>query len=77
MTTATEKRKFIIDEVLTTPEAMEFLGISRSRISSLIKGGKLLPVKKSGAISLFLKSDLEQKRNELISLRAKYRPYEN
>lgn len=76
MITAIEKRKFIVDEVLTTPEAMNLLEISRARMSSLIKNGKLNPVKKSGAISLFLKSDILEKQKELLILRKKYRPYE-
>lgn len=71
MTTATmlnreEKLKFIQEEVFTSPEAIEFLGISRARLSSSIKSGKIKPVKKLGCVSLFLKSDLIEKRSELI-----------
>lgn len=77
MTTAIEKREFIVSEVLTTPEAIEFLGISRARLSSLIKNGKINPVKKLGCVSLFLKSDLAEKRKELVELRKKYRPYDS
>lgn len=77
MTTAVEKRQFILEEVLTTPEALEFLNISRARLSSLIKNGKINPVKKLGCVSLFLRSDLAEKKKELIELRKKYRPYDN
>ncbi|MEH7787334.1 helix-turn-helix transcriptional regulator [Bacillus thuringiensis] len=71
------KRKFIKEEVLTTPEAIEFLGVSRARMSHMIKKGKITPVKKLGCVSLFLKDDVIAKREELELLRAKYRPYEN
>jgi len=72
-----EQRQFIMSEVLTTPEAIEYLGISRARLSHMIKNGKIIPVKKLGCVSLFLKSDLFAKRAELVELRKKYRPYEN
>ncbi|WP_341284696.1 helix-turn-helix domain-containing protein [Priestia megaterium] len=70
------KRKFIRECVLTSPEAIELLEISRPRLSAMIKDGKLTPAKKSGATSLFLKDDLLQKKEELITLRKKYRPWE-
>jgi len=70
------KRKFIREYVLTSPEAIELLEISRPRLSKMIKDGKIDPVKKSGAISLFLKDDVLQKREELIKLRKQFRPWE-
>lgn len=77
MLQAIEKRKFIMNEVLTTPEAIEFLNISRARLSSMIKNEKIKPVKKLGCVSLFLLEDLAEKKQELIELRKKYRPYDN
>jgi predicted XRE-type DNA-binding protein len=70
------KKKFIRECVLTSPEAIELLEISRPRLSKMIKDGKIEPVKKSGAISLFLKDDVLQKRDELIRLRRQFRPWE-
>ncbi|HDR4901623.1 TPA: helix-turn-helix domain-containing protein [Bacillus cereus] len=69
-------RQWVRDNVLTTPEAIEYLGISRARLSHMIKNGKIIPVKKLGCVSLFLKFDLIQKKSELEELRKKYRPYE-
>ncbi|MED3395506.1 helix-turn-helix domain-containing protein [Bacillus wiedmannii] len=69
-----DKRKFIKEHVLTTPEAIELLGISHSGMSNMIKSGKIVPIKKLGCVSLFLKSDLEKKKEELIVLRKKYQP---
>lgn len=69
-----DKRKWVHDNVMTTPEAIEILGISRSRLSHLIRNGKIVPVKKLGCTSLFLREDLEKKLEELIILRAKFQP---
>ncbi|WP_346780816.1 DNA-binding protein, partial [Bacillus cereus] len=49
-------------------------GVSRSRLSHMIRNGKITPLKKLGCTSLFLKEDLEKKLEELIVLRAKYSP---
>ncbi|MEB9610025.1 helix-turn-helix domain-containing protein [Bacillus cereus] len=72
-----DKRKWVFDNVMTTPEAIEILGISRARLSHMIRNGKIVPVKKLGCTSLFLREDLEKKLEELIALRKVYRPYEN
>lgn len=72
---AIDIRKWINDNVMTTPEAIELLGISRARMSHMIKNGKIVPIKKLGCVSLFLLEDLEKKKEELILLRAKYQPY--
>ncbi|GAB6716697.1 helix-turn-helix domain-containing protein [Bacillus cereus] len=69
-----DKRKWVFDNVMTTPEAIEILGISRARLSHLIRNGKIVPLKKLGCTSLFLREDLEKKLEELIILRAKYQP---
>ncbi|MFK4313129.1 MULTISPECIES: helix-turn-helix domain-containing protein [unclassified Bacillus (in: firmicutes)] len=69
-----EKRKWVFDNVLTTPEAIELLGISRARLSHMIRNGKITPIKKLGCVSLFLREDLEKKLEELILLRKKYQP---
>ncbi|MDF0727244.1 helix-turn-helix domain-containing protein [Cytobacillus sp. S13-E01] len=73
---ALDLRKLIIEESCTTSEALEILGVSRARLNQMVKKGKLTPLKKSGAISIFFKQDLLDKKEELIELRAKYRPWE-
>ncbi|KQU25969.1 hypothetical protein ASG61_16735 [Bacillus sp. Leaf75] len=70
------KREFIRKYVYTSAEALELLEISRPRLSTMIKDGKLNPIKKSGAISLFLLDDLLEKKKELIKLRKQFRPYD-
>ncbi|KDE23179.1 helix-turn-helix domain-containing protein [Bacillus subtilis] len=71
-----EVEDFIRREVLTTNEAAELLGVNRQRVSQLISSGKLDPVKKLSGISLFLRTDLEEKKKELEAGRKKYRPYD-
>ncbi|MCY9204343.1 helix-turn-helix domain-containing protein [Bacillus atrophaeus] len=71
-----EVEDFIRREVLTTNEAAELLGVNRARISQLISTGKLNPIKKLSGISLFLRTDLEEKKKELEVGRKKYRPYD-
>ncbi|MCY8947956.1 helix-turn-helix domain-containing protein [Bacillus atrophaeus] len=71
-----EVEDFIRREVLTTNEAAELLGVNRARISQLISSGKLNPIKKLSGISLFLRTDLEEKKKELEASRKKYRPYD-
>ena len=67
---------FLYDEVLTTSEVMAVLGISKVRISTMIKDGKLVPFKKLERVSLFLCADIEEKKKELEILREKYRSYD-
>ncbi|EJS14935.1 hypothetical protein IKS_01594 [Bacillus cereus VDM062] len=66
--------QWVRENVFTTPETIEYLGISRARLSHMIKNGKIVPIKKLGCTSIFLKSDLEKKLKELTALRLKYRP---
>lgn len=72
-----EVEEFIINEVLTTGEAIELLGITRQNLNSLVKRGKLKPIKELPREKLFLKSDLMQRKKEQEELRKKYRPYDN
>lgn len=68
--------RFVTEEVLNSAETIEFLEISRERLSQLIKDGKLLPIKKMLKDSLFLKTDLEEKKKELETTRKKYQPFD-
>ncbi|PGO90177.1 DNA-binding protein [Bacillus thuringiensis] len=74
MLQSVDLRQWVHDNVYTTPEAIEYLEISRARLSHMIRNGKIVPIKKLGCTSIFLKSDLEKKKEELKVLRLKYRP---
>lgn len=71
-----EVEDFIRNEVLTTSEVTEIMGVTRQRVSKMISDGKLIPVKKLRGDSLFLRIDVEEKKKELEELRKKYRPYD-
>ncbi|WP_371374304.1 helix-turn-helix transcriptional regulator [Sporomusa aerivorans] len=56
---------FIVDNIITTREAMEILGCSRQNIDDLIKRGKLAPIKKWDRDKLFWKEDVLDRLNRL------------
>ncbi|MDN8590799.1 MULTISPECIES: helix-turn-helix domain-containing protein [Paenibacillus] len=68
--------RIIQENVLTSAETVELLGVSKQNLLSLVQRGKLQPVKESGSVRLFLKSDVEDRKREAEQLREKYRPYE-
>ncbi|MDG4850517.1 DNA-binding protein [Peribacillus frigoritolerans] len=71
-----DPEQFVMDEVLTSTECIELLGITRARLSALIRKKKIVPIKKAG-IQLYLKQDMLKKKAELEALRIKYRPWEH
>ncbi|HDR7770404.1 TPA: DNA-binding protein [Bacillus paranthracis] len=69
-----DKKKFVREQIMLTSDALEFLEISRPRLNMLIKQGKIEPIIRTGATSVFLREDLIKKKEEMIALRLKYRP---
>lgn len=69
-----ELLKFLNAELLSAAEAAEVLEISKARLGQLMKDGKLRAAKEQP--KMFLKSVLLEKKDELESLRKKYRPYD-
>jgi len=63
-------------EVLTSSEAIELLGISRQTMNSLVKRGKIAPIKELPREKLYLKEDIIERKKEQDELRKKYRPYD-
>lgn len=59
-------KEFIANEVLVTSEATKFLNISSQRLHQLIQSGKLVPIKTTKSGSLFLKKDLEERKDDII-----------
>ncbi|MGG3737237.1 helix-turn-helix transcriptional regulator [Aeribacillus pallidus] len=68
---------FVQQEILTSTEAIQILGITRQRLSQLVKKGQLVPLKKEGGVSLFLRSEVEEKKMELEGLRKIFGPDKN
>ena len=55
-------RQFIIDEILTTSEALEYMGLTRQGLNALVQRNKLQPIKEEKAVKLFFKSDLTERK---------------
>ncbi|AHN22693.1 helix-turn-helix domain-containing protein [Lysinibacillus sphaericus] len=72
--TTEELLEFLNTELLSAAEAAEVLEISKVRLGQLMKDGKLKAAKDQP--KMFLKSVLLEKKDELESLRKKYRPYD-
>ncbi|MFJ5792217.1 helix-turn-helix domain-containing protein [Lysinibacillus sp. NPDC093197] len=72
--TTEELLEFLNTELLSAAEAAEVLEISKARLGQLMKDGKLKAAKEQP--KMFLKSVLLEKKDELESLRKKYRPYD-
>ncbi len=68
-----EVEDFIHNEVLSTTEVAEILDVNKQRMSALINTERIIPVKKIGRTSLFLRQDVESLKRELEA-NQKYRP---
>ncbi|WP_039242705.1 hypothetical protein [Clostridium botulinum] len=60
--------KLIKDNTMDSTEVVEFLGISRQRLSDMNRTGKLVAVKKG----IYLKQDVVARKEEQEALRLKY-----
>lgn len=61
-------KESIKDSIVTSKEVLEILGISRSRLSQLVKSEKITPLKKN----LYLLYDVLERKHLQIELREKY-----
>lgn len=64
-------------EILTSSEVLEELQISRQALHSLVKRGKLVPLKELSRDKLFLREDIEGRKEASKELFTKYRPYDD
>ncbi|MCY8127155.1 helix-turn-helix domain-containing protein [Bacillus spizizenii] len=71
-----EVEDFINKEVLSTTEVAEILNVNKQRMSALINTERIIPMKKIGRTSLFLRQDVETLKKELEA-NQKYRPHNN
>ena len=68
--------ELVQSEILNTTEVLEELQISRQALNSLVKRGKIVPVKELSRDRLFLKEDIEYRKEASKNLQTKYRPYD-
>ena len=52
----------LMKDVYTSSEAAEYLNISTQRLNQLVHDKRIVPIKTSKSIMLFLKSDLDERR---------------
>lgn len=60
--------KLIQDKTMESSEVLEYLGISKQRLSNMNTQGKLVAVKKG----IYLKQDVQARKEEQGELRKKY-----
>lgn len=70
------KRKIAEEVVLTAPETAHVLGVTTQRLHTLVKQGRLTPLKVSNRVAVYFRPDVERLAAELGHLREKFRPYE-
>jgi len=68
--------KLVQTEILTSSEVLEELQISRQSLNSFVKRGKLTPIKELPRDRMFLREDVEARKEAAKELNAKYRPYD-
>ncbi|MGE7880132.1 helix-turn-helix transcriptional regulator [Peribacillus muralis] len=71
-----EIKALIVEEVLTKPEVLELLGLSRQSMHSHLKRGNIQPFKESGNTQLFFKEDVMKFKETLEENRKLFRPYD-
>lgn len=62
--TKEELMKFLAAEVVNTSEAIEIIGCSRQNLNQLVKTGTLIPIRVSSRESLFLKSEVLERKEK-------------
>ncbi|AZV58818.1 DNA-binding protein [Clostridium sp. AWRP] len=60
--------KLIKDNTMDSSEVVEYLGISKQRLSDMNRQGKLIAIKKG----IYLREDVEKRKLEQSDLRKKY-----
>lgn len=59
-------------EIMTTPDVLEELGISRARLNQLIQEEKLVPVIATPRLTIFLRRDVDARKAEQGELKEKF-----
>ena len=68
--------QLVQSEILTSVKVLEELQITRQALGSLVKRGKLVSVKEVNRDRLFLREDIENRKESAKELYSKYRPYD-
>lgn len=65
-------RAYIAEQVLTSPEVLEMLNVTKPRLHAMLAQGKFKPFKDISQIRLFFREDIEHALVELERNRARY-----
>lgn len=58
----------VVNDLLFSKEAAEYLGISSQRLNQLVHADQVIPIKKTPAGSLFLRQDLDERKKNLKAI---------
>lgn len=74
--TKEEALQLLDKHFMSIKEVMDYLGISRSALTSLVKREKVTQLEKGG-VKLFMREEIEKRKAEQPELQQKFRPYEH
>lgn len=63
--------RFMAEQVITTKEVAEILGVTRQSVNRLTRKGRI-PTIKTDPIALYFRSDVEDSKRKINDLRSKY-----
>lgn len=70
-----EEEKNLRSYFISSMGATEKLNITRQRLNSLAKKGKITRIKKNG-VTLYYREEIDERKTKQEKLRKKYRPYD-
>ena len=69
-----ELEQYFKDNIVTSVEAAEILGITSTALTSLMLRRKLTPFMERGRTRLFWREDIKKRQMDAVELREKYAP---
>jgi predicted XRE-type DNA-binding protein len=67
-----ELKKWLAEELMITKDVAALLGVSNARVKALVKEGRLTPIKSEEKCTIFLRSEVVIKKEELRINRSKF-----
>ncbi|HFK1537241.1 MULTISPECIES: helix-turn-helix transcriptional regulator [Bacillus] len=67
-----ELKKWLTQELMITKDVAALLGVSNARVKTLVKDGRLIPIKSEEKCTIFLRSEVVILKEELRINRSKF-----
>lgn len=67
-----ELKKWLTQELMITKDVAALLGVSNARVKTLVKDGRLIPIKSEEKCTIFLRSEVFILKEELRINRSKF-----